>query len=333
MKVSDKLQCSLPSWYPLFEKVTFHTVIIPLPKDVHDYLMEDGELVLPKECNTESYDGKEDDYEEYGDVDWNEDSENDELDQKSFPEFSKRIQSVLKKFGGEAFIKLNWSSPKDATWVAFNNNLKVTNLSQIYLLLKSSDFVSHDLTMPFSLCSDFGNTQICLDYSLVMRKWVDVNPGTEFRCWVADGCLVALCQRDVTNFYPHMAREEKSIEQDLTTFFREQIRDKFPLDLYVIDVVRLRKDKVMLVDFNPWCNNTDGLLFDWSELNDLQSAKNEASFRYIKESSGVQPHPYRHYSIPRDMVDLASGTDPYKLMDFLKLKEETENGEDDSDQD
>ena len=45
------------------------------------------------------------------------------------------------------------------------------------------------------------------------------------------------------------------------------------------------------------------------------------------------PHPYRHYSLPRDVIDLASGEDPEKLIDFLKLKQRTEAGDDSSDSD
>lgn len=325
------LQCSLPSWYSQFEKVTFSTVCIPLPGEVLDYLREDGLMVLPKECNNESYDGKEEDYEEFGDTDWDDEDKQQENEQKSFPEFSKEVMKVVKHFGGDVFIKLNWSSPKDATWVAFNNNMKCSSLSQLYLLLKSSDFVAHDLSMPFSSCEDCTSEDSeNVSYSLVVRKWVDVNPGTEFRCWVADGRLVAACQRDTSNYYPHLAKEEASIRQDLASFFQEQVVDKFPLKSYVMDVTRPRKDKVILVDFNPWGDTTDSLLFSWEELEEM--TEGETCLRYIRESVGVRPHPYRHYSLPRDMVDLASGTDPYKLMDFLKLKEKTECGDDDSDQ-
>jgi len=331
------LQCSLPAWYPHFEKVTFPTVCLTLPGEVLEYLKEDGQLVLPKECNEESYDGKEEDYEDFGDTDWNEgnDSEEAENEQKSFPQFSQSVQNIMKEFGGEVFLKLNWSCPKDATWVAFNNSMKCTSLSQLYLLLKSSDFVAHDLSMPFSGCEDKEDQvdSIAVSYSLVLRKWVDVNPGTEFRCWVAGGELVAVCQRDISNYYPYLAREEESVKQDIHTFFQEHIRDKFMLDSFVMDVTRPRKDKIVLVDFNPWGDTTDSLLFTWEELNEIKDEDQDLCLRYIKESGGVQPHPYRHYSIPRDMIDLASGTDPYKLIDFLKLKQRTECGEVDSDQD
>ena len=39
---------------------------------------------------------------------------------------------------------------------------------------------------------------------LVMRQWVDVNPGTELRVWVVDDQVVSISQRDTGNFYPHI---------------------------------------------------------------------------------------------------------------------------------
>ena len=105
-----------------------------------------------------------------------------------------------------------------------------------------------------------------------------------------------------------------------------------------MDVVRPSKDTVVLVDFNPWGQTTDSLLFSWEELDlMLQTPPDCVDFRYIKESGGVMPHPYRHYSLPKDVIDLTSGEDPDKLIDFLRLKVRTEAGEDedseDSDQD
>ncbi len=48
MLVKDVLACSLPSWYPLFEKVTITTKFLPLPDGVLDYFLEDGKFVLTK---------------------------------------------------------------------------------------------------------------------------------------------------------------------------------------------------------------------------------------------------------------------------------------------
>ena len=224
MKVSEVLECSLPNWLEKFEKITFPTVCIPLPAEVLEYLRENGSLVLPRECNEESYDGKEEDYEDLGDVDWDH-SEVTASQQRTFPEFSREVSRHLSRYGGNVFIKLNWSSPKDATWMVLNRDLKCSSLSQIYLLLKSSDFIAHDLSQPFKDCDDVSPDSLNeVTYSLVVRRWEDINPGTEFRCWIAGGDVVCLCQRDMTNFYPYMQREEESIKQDILTFFSEHIR-------------------------------------------------------------------------------------------------------------
>lgn len=43
------------------------------------------------------------------------------------------------------------------------------------------------------------------------------------------------------------------------------------------------------------------------------------AFRYTTSEVTVQPSPCLSYRIPRDFVDLSSGEDAYKLIDFLKL--------------
>lgn len=76
-----------------------------------------------------------------------------------------------------------------------------------------------------------------------------------------------------------------------------------------------------LLDFNVFGIHTDALLFDWEELENLEvsGSSNLPEFRYMKENRGVQPSPYRHYALPRDVVDLCSGEDAHKLVDLLKL--------------
>jgi hypothetical protein len=333
MKVEEVLQCSFPLWYHNFEKVTFKSVVIPLPQEVLSYLLENDQLVLPKECNDDNYDGLEDDYEDFGDVDWTKDDEvSPEIEQKSFPEFSRRVKDIIEDLGGEVFIKLNWSCPKDAAWVSLNNSLKCTTLSQVYLLLKSSDFISHDLTFPFSDCSDEGEEVVSVPYSLVLRKWAEINPSTEWRCFVKQGQLIAISQRDTSSYYQHIEKDEASIKQDILSFFREQILDQFPLSSYAFDVTRPGKDKVTLVDINPFGVTTDPLLYDWPDLFNWSNSDG-MELRYIRESMGVQPNPCRQYCLPLDMIDLASGADPYKLVDFLRLQGQAEGGHQSQDSD
>ena len=45
--------------------------------------------------------------------------------------------------------KLNWSAPKDACWISATNSMECRSANDVYLLLKSSDFVVHDLEQVF----------------------------------------------------------------------------------------------------------------------------------------------------------------------------------------
>merc|ERR1712126_666336 len=101
MKVEDVLHCSLPSWYNKFDKVTIESRVLDIPSEVLAYLQENGQLVLPKECNDDNYNGNENDYEDFGEVDWTKDEpeESEEAQQKSFPEFSDKILEALHSLG------------------------------------------------------------------------------------------------------------------------------------------------------------------------------------------------------------------------------------------
>jgi len=50
-------------------------------------------------------------------------------------------------------------------------------------------------------------------------------------------------------------------------------------------------------------------------------------FHYVNVDSGIQANPLRRYGVPEDVVHLASGQDPYKLIDLLNLQ--SQNGLDD----
>lgn len=61
--------------------------------------------------------------------------------------------SVLRVSGGSAAApKAGGSrrlfSSQDANWIALNSSLQCCSLADIFLLFKSSDFITHDLTQP-----------------------------------------------------------------------------------------------------------------------------------------------------------------------------------------
>ena len=195
--------------------------------------------------------------------------------------------------------KLNWSAPKDATWIAATNSMECSFPNDIYLLLKSSDFVTHDLEQAFDGCDDAdssapefepsqnGNTttaqspgsepqrqEKCDDdipYHLLLRKTI---PGLltsmEFRCFVRNRRLLAISQRELKHydFLPSLV----PVLQDLIyDFFEEELRTTFPdpsfvFDVYVPDPQEAGGGRVWLIDVNPWAPRTDPLLFSWLEV-------------------------------------------------------------------
>ena len=46
-------------------------------------------------------------------------------------------------------------------------------------------------------------------------------------------------------------------------------------------------------------------------------------FRYVRNETGVQPIPFPRSGVPQDFIHLASGEDPYKLVDLLRLVSQT----------
>uniref|UniRef100_A0A672SD35 Translation initiation factor eIF2 assembly protein n=1 Tax=Sinocyclocheilus grahami TaxID=75366 RepID=A0A672SD35_SINGR len=325
MKKEQVVNCQFSVWYPLFKKHTIKSLILPIPQNVIDYLLDDGTLVVSGSqskhscCHTL--------VQVLNCVNL--------LQAPEFPEFNIKVQEAINVLGGCVFPKLNWSAPRDANWIALNSSLQCQSLSDIFLLFKSSDFITHDLTQSFLHCSD-DSPDPTINYELVLRKWSELIPGAEFRCFVKENKVIAISQRDYTQHYQHIAKQEASISSSILEFFRDHIQYQFPDEDFVLDVYRDSSGRVWLIDFNPFGEVTDSLLFTWEELTfgkyltASQTQEDDGpAFRYTTSEVTVQPSPCLSYRIPRDFLDLTTGEDAYKLIDFLKLKGQQEEEESD----
>jgi hypothetical protein len=213
MLTKEVAWCSIDNWYNLFKKITFKTVILPIPNDVLEYLRSDGSLILPKECNKPDHQDDPDSDNEVEESNFPDDQDDDdddsrganETEQPTFPDFNAQVQAGIERLGGQVFCKLNWSAPRDASWVGVAHSLKCDSLDQIWLLLKSSEFIQHDLTQPFKDCCDVSDEEFKGTYVLVLKKWSgDLNPATEFRCFVKNRKLFAIEQRDASSYFSHI---------------------------------------------------------------------------------------------------------------------------------
>lgn len=164
--------------------------------------------------------------------------------------------------------KLNWSSPKDATWISHTkNSMECGTPNDIYLLLKSSDFITHDLEHAFDDCAEDENLrQEDIQYVLVLRKWFKVNPSCEFRCFVRQRRIIGICQRDL-NHFDFLFPLKDQMRDAILGYFDKTLKGTFPDENFVFDVYLPEPyDKVRLMDINPWAPRTDPLLFSWLDL-------------------------------------------------------------------
>ncbi|KAF2264296.1 cell division cycle protein-like protein [Lojkania enalia] len=335
------LNCSYHAWHPKYRAVTPKARLLPLPIPFLDYLRADG-IVLPPEENPEWSDADSGIFSGADNEDEDEDEENQD---PSVPwrETHEAIERMIEELGGKVAPKLNWSAPKDATWIAATNSMECRTPNDIYLLLKSSDFVTHDLQHAFddttadpAHASGNADGELSIPYHLVLRKWITLNPSLEFRCFVRNRKLIAICQRDL-NHFDFLFKMQYKLRQTIQEFFDIRIRDTFPDPNFTFDVyIPPPHDRVWLVDFNPWAVRTDPLLFSWMELLTLEelpeavgteSSEGETNdeaededevidiwrpeFRLVRrddpEAYGFTTPQYSAHKLPKDVVDASRG--------------------------
>lgn len=106
--------------------------------------------MLPRGSGAGVVGGQEDEEEsDQGDLDEDEDDDEDVPSISPARDFSildEKIRQVIQRYDGEVFPKLDWSAPRDAAWILPGQTLKCSTPADVYLLLKSSDFVGKDLT-------------------------------------------------------------------------------------------------------------------------------------------------------------------------------------------
>lgn len=351
-------------------------IISPLPNEFIDYLKCDG-VRLPlcamnvSSCLKSDSDreevvvvGDDDGWDDDDKSDNNSDEEDEEVKQYNFPELTQQIQAALQSLSSSTTTinnnnsnntniitgcipKLNWSSPKDATWINCGT-LQCKTPGDVYLLLKSSEFIMFDLEKVwFDLDTDEkeeeeevevkGDDDVEKDnsnnnsppppsnfeYELVLRKWCNLHPSMEFRCFIYNHELIAISQRHPTKFYSHLQLSEEDEYHPTTliihSFYKTYIQHRFAhgnMSRYVMDVYVDSQERTWIVDFNVWGVRTDSLLFDWDELMKIGNGVMK-----LKKEEDCVPMPELRV-VTKDMKDLtydplSSFRGPTDVMDLL----------------
>uniref|UniRef100_A0A2P2J429 Cell division cycle protein 123 homolog n=1 Tax=Rhizophora mucronata TaxID=61149 RepID=A0A2P2J429_RHIMU len=311
MKEEEVNRCQIQEWYPKFKSVSIRTIIHELPESFVEYLLDDsGPFLLPVSVSNEdalpNRIRNPIDEEDYQVSEGSGDEAEEPPLPPSFPELESDIKKSIETLGGAAFPKLNWSSPKDSAWISTSGTLRCTSLSEIALLLRSSDSLVHDLCHAYDSCSDktLSRPQ---SFFLALRKWYSCFlPNAEFRCFVWGQQLVGISQRDVTTFYADLAERKNHLQLLIEDFFIGNVMAKFESEKYTFDIYVTVDERVKIVDFNPWGAFTLPLLFTWEELEHCGKEGNGLEFRILESNCGIRPG--LKTAVPQDYLDTGPGS-------------------------
>ncbi|KAL8847333.1 MAG: hypothetical protein Q9221_007616 [Calogaya cf. arnoldii] len=265
--------------------------LIPLTGPFLAYLRADGIIVPPEDGNDPNIDLSPTDTDSgiFSSTstptasDWDSDSEPDTDPSTQWPGLHQKIKSTITELGGNVVPKLNWSAPKDATFMNATNDMECRSAKDIYILLKSSDFVMHDLEQVFDDCvpsesNSSDSSQDSIPYHLILRKTIPaLVPSLEFRCFVRSRTLLCLCQRDL-NYYDFLPDLVPTFRPLIQTFFDDKLKNTFEDENFVFDVyIPPPHQRVWLIDINPWAPRTDPLIFSWLEILQMKGPSARAS--------------------------------------------------------
>lgn len=334
--VAELNSVAITSWLKRHAHRTFRTRLIELPSEFVSYLISDGPMFLPQ---TRSQQGR---VSRHDSDDWSED-ETEETNPIEFRDLEDRINRDIARLGGSTFVKLNWSAPRDAAWM-LPGGLECRNASDVFALLKASDFAAHDLCRAYDQCRDVTTTETRLPPTLALREWRSLDSALEFRCFVLNGKLVAACQRRTDSQFEH---DVSFVRRRLAEFFDDAIRSDKLLPCDIAFDVYLDSKRTYLVDINVAASFTDSLLFEWTEIRDLVSddsmlpaplaptRRDAFELRITLTESCDQPtvtsSELANFRAPVDVFDIAALGGIEAIMDKCKDAERAQRSEDSDD--
>lgn len=259
-------KCSFENWYHILRQDTVRSVIIPLPDDFKEYMLN-GEFII-------------------------EDSQ--------FPELEQQVSQAIDELGGKAFGKLNFTAPTDSAWIGTNRSLEITSFNDFVYLFKASTRILIDIKKPFGLES------LDIKPYIVLKRWFTYKENREFRIFMKNKDLFFVCSRYVD--IP-CEIDDEIIEEKAATLVSIVVDKIHPTEM-IIDMYISPKLRPHFIDIAPWNRASSALLYDWDELNTLESIE-------IRRGGecGIQPSP--DPAVPQEMLGGASLEDILKsLKDF-----------------
>eukprot|EP01080_Neovahlkampfia_damariscottae_P008476 gene8476-298_t len=208
--------------------------------------------------------------------------------------------------------KLDLNAISHAIIIATNKMMKVETGKDALELLIKSNRVFQDLSKSISFGEDFYQSK------LILREWVDevVNhPEMEFRCFVHEKQLNAITQYFHDTFFEELFEKDvqKTTQKRLVDFFHSKIEKFISQSSYVIDFF-IGKEKIYLIEINPFHSGAGSGLFSWShDRNVLFKGPLEFRFNQTKKKGDFSTIQMEKFLIKKyGFFDEIEGHEKYK---------------------
>jgi len=319
----DVLWCQLENWYPIFKRFCPKTEFFQLDKNALNYLKSDGSIILPEEeavpVPQPDIFGQIDSDDAFSD--WSTDEEAEPVPHiNPVPDLCRKIRRVIGERARKAVVpKLNWSCPSDALHFSPDASLKCMSPNEVFLLLKSSDKINHDLTYPFENCHDSDSTDESPVYTVALQEFAKLAPSREFRCFIRNKQPIAICSRSTT-FSDDEEDFFDEVYEALLEFLDLQIIPKVELSSFVVDVYKKEAEGFLIFGFSPFGLPTWSMYFSWKELYDEDFGVEEPVYRFNEGEQVIGLS--QDNRVPLDAIHISQGLDSQKLVDYMKLVKE-----------
>ena len=172
--------------------------------------------------------------------------------EKIYKDYLNNLEVNCKKYNKDK----NDVNMKYISIVAIMDRFKVNNGKDVLNILLTSYRLHFDLN---DWLKHGGKEQI------VLRKWDDrLSPDKEFRCFVRDNELKAICQDERFALFPDLIKNKSIYEKLINDFFNTKIKPLMKIPNYIVDFCILDNDDLKLIEFSPFLLCTSARLFRWN---------------------------------------------------------------------
>jgi hypothetical protein len=108
--------------------------------------------------------------------------------------------------------------------------------------------------------------EIYFKTNIVIRPWIQIKPGFEFRIYVSNSKITCASQYE-SIYYPEVWKNKEKLQNSISKFVKENVISKisYRLPSFVVDIVMDENDRLYVCELNPFATTSSACLFNWSE--------------------------------------------------------------------